>query len=288
MKKLWIPAVVGLMVLTSLFSIAGCSSGTAGAQGPSGPAGASGVSVSSAAVNSSGHLILTMSNGQTVDAGNVVGPAGSTGTSTGPGTGDSFASVIAQVEPKIVRIDCTVTGGLDSGSGTIVDARGYILTNAHVVAGATSIKVTLKDGTTLAATVVHSDTTADMAILKLTTTRTDFPVITFGTASDYALGDEIVAGGFPMGTMLPGPASFTQGIVSALRTYPNNAGTPQAWIQIDVAVNPGNSGGCLFTETAKMIGIPSAGIDDGTDFEDINLAIPVTLITPFVSAWVPK
>ena len=280
---MWAPAIVGLLLLTTLFSAAGCSSGTAGAQGPAGPAGAAGaagVSVSSATVNASGHLILTMSSGQTIDAGNVVGPAG---IATGPGTGDSFAAVIAQVEPKIVRIDCTVSGGLDSGSGTIVDARGYILTNAHVVAGATAIKVTLKDGTILAATVVHSDTALDMAILKLTTTRTDFPVITLGTMSDFALGDEIVAGGFPMGTSLPGPASFTQGIVSALRTY---AGSP--WIQIDVAVNPGNSGGCLFTETGKMIGIPSAGIDDGTDFEDINLAIPVSLISPFVAAWVPK
>ena len=280
MKKLWMPAVVVLMLLTTVFSVAGCSSGTAGAQGPSGPAGAAGINVSSATVNANGHLILTMSSGQTVDAGSVVGPAG---ISTGPGTGDSFAAVIAQVEPKIVRIDCTVTGGLDSGSGTIVDARGYILTNAHVVAGATAIKVTLKDGTILAATVIHSDTALDMAILKLTSTRTDFPVMTLGTMSDFALGDEIVAGGFPMGTSLPGPASFTQGIVSASRTY---GGSP--WIQIDVAVNPGNSGGCLFTETGKMIGIPSAGIDDGSDFEDINLAIPVSLISPFITAWVPK
>ena len=272
--------MVVLMLLTTVFSVAGCSSGTTGAQGPSGPAGAAGISVSGATVNASGHLILTMSSGQTVDAGSVVGPAG---ISTGPGTGDSFAAVIAQVEPKIVRIDCTVTGGLDSGSGTIVDAHGYILTNAHVVAGATAIKVTLKDGTILAATVIHSDTALDMAILKLTSTRTDFPVMTLGTMSDFALGDEIVAGGFPMGTSLPGPASFTQGIVSASRTY---GGSP--WIQIDVAVNPGNSGGCLFTETGKMIGIPSAGIDDGSDFEDINLAIPVSLISPFITAWVPK
>jgi serine protease Do len=287
MKKIWMPAIVALMVLTSLFSVTSCSSG-AGAQGPAGPAGAAGLSISSATVNASGHLILTMSNGQTIDAGYVVGPAGAAGTATGPGSGDSFASVIAQIEPKIVRIDCTVTGGLDSGSGTIVDARGYILTNAHVVAGATAIKVTIKDGTIFAATVVHSDTAQDMAIIKLTTTRTDFPVITLGTSADFALGDEIVAGGFPMGTSLPGPATFTQGIVSALRTYPNNAGTPQSWIQIDVPVNPGNSGGCLFTETGKMIGIPSAGIDDGSDFEDINLAIPVSLITPFVAAWVGK
>jgi serine protease Do len=283
LKKTWMSAITALLSIVTFFSIAGCSSGTAGAQGPAGPsgaAGAAGVSVSSASVNGSGHLILTMSSGQTIDAGSVVGPAG---ISTGPGTGDSFAAVIAQVEPKIVRIDCTVTGGLDSGSGTIVDARGYILTNAHVVAGATAIKVTLKDGTILAATVIHSDTALDMAVIKLTSTRTDFPVITLGTMSDFALGDEIVAGGFPMGTSLPGPASFTQGIVSALRTY---GGSP--WIQIDVAVNPGNSGGCLFTETGKMIGIPSAGIDDGSDFEDINLAIPISLISPFITAWVPK
>jgi serine protease Do len=278
LKKLWMPTVVVLMLVASLFSVAGCSSGT-GAQGPAGPAGAAGLSISSAAVNASGHLIVTMSNGQTIDAGSVIGPQG---VSTGS-NGDSFASVIAQVEPKIVRIDCTVAGGLDSGSGTIIDARGYILTNAHVVSGATAIKVTLKDGTILQATTIAADTVQDMAIIKLTTTRTDFPVMTLGTMSDFSVGDEVVAGGFPLGTQLPGPATFSQGMVSAMRTYDN-----ANWIQIDVPINPGNSGGCLFTQTGKMIGIPSAGIDPGQDFEMINLAIPINLISAYISANVPK
>ncbi|APV44851.1 Trypsin-like peptidase domain-containing protein [Dehalogenimonas formicexedens] len=276
MKKIWMPAIVALMLVSAVFSVTSCSSGTTGAQGPAGPAG---LSISSASVNAGGHLIITMSNGQTIDAGSVVGP---TGASTGS-VGDSFAGVIALVEPKIVRIDCTVAGGLDSGSGTIIDARGYILTNAHVVAGATAIKVTLKDGTILAATTVAADTVQDMAIIKLTSTRTDFPVMTLGTMSDFTVGDEVVAGGFPLGTQLPGPATFSQGMVSAMRTYDN-----ANWIQIDVPINPGNSGGCLFTQSGRMIGIPSAGIDPGQDFEMINLAIPINLITAYISANVPK
>jgi serine protease Do len=284
MKKIWMPAIVALMVLTSLFSVTSCSSG-AGAQGPSGPSGPAGVGISTASVNANGHLILTMSNGQTIDAGSVMGPQGPIGPAGVLQTsgGDTAAAAIALVEPKIVRIDCTVPGGLASGSGTIIDARGYVITNAHVVAGATAIKVTLSDSTILQATIVASDATQDMAIIKLTSTRTNFPVITLGTMTDFVVGDEILAGGFPLGTQLPGPATFTQGIVSAMRFYDN-----ANWIQIDVPINPGNSGGCLFTQTGKMIGIPSAGIVPLTgDFEDINLAIPVNLVSAYIAAHVP-
>lgn len=287
MNKLRKSVIIAVMSLTLLFSVSGCGSGTAGAQGPAGPAGAAGASVASATVNSSGHLILTMSTGQTIDAGVVLGPQGPAGLSgTSNGGAVSFASIIPQVEPKIVRIDCSVVGGLSSGSGTIVDARGYIVTNAHVINGATSIKVTLKDGSIFAATQVALDRVEDLAIIKLTSTRTDFPVMTLGSNSDAITGDPCMAGGFPMGTDLPGPATFTQGVIStALRVLDDGAGHIDQYIQIDAAINPGNSGGCLFNLSGKMLGIPTAGlVPPGEDFEMINLIISIDQVKAYIAA----
>jgi S1-C subfamily serine protease len=258
--------------------------GPTGPAGPAGPAGSAAVSpaisVTGASVNSAGHLVLVLSNGQTIDAGSVIGPQGPTGPAgTSTGSGASFVSIIPQVEPSIVRIDVTISGGLQSGSGTIVDRRGYITTNAHVITGGQSIKVTLKDGTVLSATVVVSDTNQDLAIIKLTTTRTDFPVMTLGTMADVLVGEDVMAGGFPAGTELLGPATFTTGVVSALRTY-----SGANYIQTDATVNPGNSGGCLFTLSGKMIGIPSSGIQSQVDdFEEINLVIPIDQVAAFIA-----
>jgi S1-C subfamily serine protease len=283
--------IVLMVIAVAILTLSGCT-GPAGVQGPSGqqgPAGASGVSVTGASVNSSGHLLLTLSNGQTIDAGNVVGPqgpagpegpAGPSGTSTGSMT--SFADIVPQVDPTIVRIDVTLSGGLASGSGTIIDSRGYILTNAHVINGQLSIQVTLEDGTILAATVVASDTNQDLAIIKLTTTRTDFPVITLGTMADIVVGEDVMAVGFPGGTNLPGPATFTAGIVSAVRTY-----SGASYIQTDTPINPGNSGGCLVTLSGKMIGVPSYGLTpSNADFEDINLCIPIDRVSAFIAEYV--
>lgn len=256
------------------------STGPAGAQGPAGQPGPAGVSITGASVDDAGHLILTLSDGQTIDAGSVIGPQGPPGTSTGSAA--TFSTIIPEVEPTIVRIDVTITNGLSSGSGTIIDNRGYIITNAHVVTGEQGIKVTLKDGTILDAIVVQSDTVQDLAIIKLDTTRTDFPIMTLGTMNDVLVGETVMAAGFPGGTGLPGPATFTVGVISALRTYEGSD-----YIQIDAAVNPGNSGGCLITLSGKMIGIPTAGITPPyEDFEDINLAIPTNQIAAFISQYV--
>lgn len=247
--------------------------------GPQGPAGAAGVSITGVSINSAGQLVLTLSSGQTINSGSVgvSQPAGDTVSQA------SFTSIVPQVAPAIVRIDVTIAGGLSSGSGSIIDNRGYIITNEHVIDGNQSIKVTLQDGSTLDATVIGSDTDLDLAVIKLTTNRTDFPVIKLGTMADVIIGEDVMAAGFPAGTDLPGPASFTRGIVSALRTY-----TGSNYIQTDAAVNPGNSGGALVTLSGKMIGIPSAGITPSRqDFEDINLVIPIDQVSAFISRYVP-
>ena len=220
--------------------------------GPSGPAGPAGTSVTGASVSNDGHLILTLSGGQSADAGNVAGTPGQPG---GNGPISLFASIVPRITPIVVRVDVTVRGGAVSGSGTIVDSRGYVLTNAHVIANSQSIQATLNDGTVLSATVTESDTNQDLAIMKLDTTRTDFPVVTMGTMADIVIGEDVMAAGFPGGTDLPGPPTFTYGIVSALRTY-----SGANYIQTDAAINPGNSGGCLVTAGGNMIGVTAAEI----------------------------
>ena len=268
---------IALLVTTiTIFVLSGCIS-------PTGMQGSAGIKITGATVNSTGHLVLTLTNGQTIDAGNVVGPQGPTGPAgTSISSIGTFASVVPQVEPTIVRIDVTLAKGLASGSGTIIDKRGYILTNAHVINGGQSIKVTLKDGTVLPATVIGSDTNQDMAIIKLTTTQTDFPTMPLGTMDDVMVGEAVMAMGFPAGTNLSGPATFTSGVISALRSY---SGTN--YIQTDTPINPGNSGGCLFTLSGKMIGIPSAGITPtNQDFEDINLVIPINQVSAFIAKYI--
>lgn len=276
------PARLIVLLLLSCIVLAlstGCSN-TNSTQPTPGPAGPAGVGITGATVNDQGHLVLSLSDGKSIDAGNVVGPQGPAGLS-GAVTGSpaSFTSVVPQAELTIVRIDVTLARGLASGSGTIVDKRGYITTNAHVVDGAQSIKVTLKDGTTLAATVVASDTKQDLAIVKMTSNRTDFPTMPLGTMADVVVGEPVMAMGFPAGTNLPGPATFSAGVVSAMRPFDG-----ATYVQTDAPVNPGNSGGCLFTLSGRMIGIPSEGITPANqDFEDINLAIPIDQVRTFIA-----
>jgi len=266
--------VMLLLVTTMTISVSAGCSGAAGVQGPAG------VDVSGASVDNAGHLVLTLSNGATIDAGSVIGPQGPAGPTSS--SASSFDSIVPQVEPVIVRIDVTVSGGLASGSGTLIDNRGYIVTNNHVISNEQGISVTLKDGTVLPAMVIGADAKQDLAIIKLTTTRTDFPTMPLGTMADVIVGESVCAMGFPAGTDLAGPATFTAGVVSALRTY-----SEADYIQTDTPINPGNSGGCLFTLSGKMIGVPTAGITPANqDYEDINLVIPVNQVSDFIALYV--
>ena len=165
-----------------------------------------GVSTAGAPLSGHGHLLLKPSDGRTVGAGPLT-----QGTGVTPGPAQSFGNVIPQVKPPIVRIDVTLTNGMSSGSGTIVDRRGYMLTNAHVVTGGQSILATLDDGPTLNAAVVAADTAKDLAIVKLRSNRSDFQVVALGTAADVEVGESVMAAGFPAGPDLldlPGPVSF--------------------------------------------------------------------------------
>ena len=167
-------------------------------------------------------------------------------------------NVVAKLEPAVVKIIADLGNGhYSGGSGFIVRNNGYIVTAYHVIQGGTSISVTLNTGEDFAATVAGTDPNLDIAVLKLTTTRTNFPVATLGTSVTTKVGEDVVAIGFPELFYIPGQASFTKGIVSAMRIddgsfYANNG---KKYIQTDAAINPGNSGGPLVNMKGEVIGI---------------------------------
>lgn len=210
------------------------------------------------------------------------GPGSSSSSVSSP----SIVSVIASLQRAIVRVDVTIAGAGASGSGSIIDKRGYVLTNYHVIDGALTIQVTVMNVGTFPATLVAGDKNRDLALLKITSTRNDFPVVTFGKMSDVQVGVDVYAIGFPLGTGLSGPATVTKGIVSAQRVLSDGYN----YIQTDATINPGNSGGCLFIADGNMIGVPEAGIANlsSDDIENIGIAVPIGDILSFVQKNLPS
>jgi S1-C subfamily serine protease len=190
------------------------------------------------------------------------------------------ADLVNVVDPAVVRIDVTGPGFQGEGSGFIVDESGYVITNYHVVEDTTSIKVTLATGDSYSAGVVNDDVNRDVALLLIKSTRTDFPVIELGSASDAQVGDALLIGGFPLGMELTGPATFTQGIVSALRTI-----NGLNYIQTDAPINPGNSGGPVIDMQGTLVGICVAAVTDpSTTVEGLGLVIPVGDLLKFIDS----
>jgi Do/DeqQ family serine protease len=139
------------------------------------------------------------------------------------------------------------------GSGVIVSAKGYLLTNNHVVEGMDEIEVLLADGQTrLKATIVGSDPETDLAVLKVD--RDGLPAITLGNAETVHIGDVVLAIGNPFGV----GQTVTMGIVSALGRRGLNLNTYENFIQTDASINPGNSGGALVDAAGNLVGINTA------------------------------
>ena len=154
------------------------------------------------------------------------------------------------------------------GSGFIVSSDGTILTNAHVVDGATEVTVKLTDRREFKAKVVGSDKKSDIAVLKID--AKNLPVVTFGSSDKLAVGEWVVAIGSPFGF----ENTVTAGIVSAkARALPSDNFTP--FIQTDVPVNPGNSGGPLFNLNGEVVGINSQIFSESGGFQGISFAIPI-------------
>jgi putative serine protease PepD len=212
-------------------------------------------------------------------------PSGSaTAPSTGSGAGPSASGsssgslsgaaldvkgILAKVEPSVVDIVAQSRRGTGEGTGIIISPDGYILTNAHVVSGATTVTVsTGSSSKALPATVIGADAAHDVALIKLDSGGGSLTPADLGRSADMKVGDDVVAIGNALG--LRGDPTVTRGIVSALnRTVDNLTGM----IQTDAAINPGNSGGPLVNSAGQVIGINTAVAADGA--QNIGFAIPI-------------
>jgi putative serine protease PepD len=201
-------------------------------------------------------------------------------TSTIERSPDSVAGIAARVLPSVVSIETTTNNGGATGSGFVIDANGYLLTNNHVVADSLTIKVLLNDGREFSARILGRDESYDLAVLKIE--ATGLKALQFGNSDKVAVGDAVIAIGSPLGLS----GTVTQGIISA-KDRPVTAGDNSSStsfisaLQTDAAINPGNSGGPLVDATGAVIGVNSAiaslGSSLGSQSGSIGLgfAIPI-------------
>ena len=212
--------------------------------------------------------------------------AASAPTVSGTGSGIDVASIVAATTPSVVRIQSTITGTdifqqpiteTGTGTGFVGSADGLIYTNAHVVGDATTVTVTLADGTTKDGTVVGTDATDDLAVVKVD--ANGLIPLPIGIAADVRVGDPVVAVGNALA--LPGGPTATAGIISALnRSIDTNNGEHLArLIQTDAAINPGNSGGPLLNAAGEVVGINTAGANNA---ENVGFAISLDTALPIL------
>ncbi|WP_081838879.1 S1C family serine protease [Thermogemmatispora carboxidivorans] len=186
-------------------------------------------------------------------------------------------AAIAKVQPAVVQINVTTSSGASGiGSGVIIDKRGYIVTNYHVVESAQQIEVVMADGTHLQAQVAGTDPADDLAVIKINP-PSNITVATLGDSSKLQVGQEVLAIGNPLGET----QTVTHGIISALGRTVSEEGQGSAVIanaiQTDAPINPGNSGGALVDLSGNVIGIPTvAAIDPefNTPANGVGFAIP--------------
>jgi serine protease Do len=204
------------------------------------------------------------------------------GTVVANGSGMTPSQVYAQNVRSVVLITCEVTGnyygqsvnGQSSGSGFVMTADGYVMTNAHVIEGASKVTVTTFDGNSYPATVCGTDSINDVAVLKVEATDLEAAVI--GSSDRLIVGDQVVAIGNPLGELT---ATQTVGYVSAKERDVNTSGFAINMIQTDAAINSGNSGGPLFNMNGEVVGITTAKYSgnsgSGATIEGIGFAIPI-------------
>ncbi len=167
------------------------------------------------------------------------------------------------------------------GSGIIISKDGYIVTNQHVIDGATSLKVVTSEGLTYEAELIGEDTQTDLAVIKVNT-EDELTPAEFGSSEDLQVADEVMAIGNPGGLQLN--SSVTFGHISALNREVTNSDTGYSMkcIQTDAAINPGNSGGALVDQNGRVVGVNSSKIV-ATGYEGLGFAIPSDTVQPIVS-----
>jgi len=201
--------------------------------------------------------------------------------STAPG-GSSIASAAASVLPGVV----SVRAGRATGSGFAVDQQGHVVTNAHVVEGASDVSLVLSNGNSLDAEIIGIDTNNDLAVLQVSAAAagSGLRALTLGRSSELRVGDPVLAVGSPLGL----EGTVTAGIVSAVNRQARfgDNGNRQTAIQTDAAINPGNSGGPLVNAAGQVVGVNTAiatlGSSSASGNIGIGFAIPVDRMTTIV------
>jgi len=195
-----------------------------------------------------------------------------------PQTGGlSLQSIYEKAIPSVVSISCSAS----TGTGVILSADGYIVTNCHVVENATSVEVIFEDGSKHPARIVGTDTISDLAVLWVD--AEDLTPAQFGDSSSLRVGDVAVAIGDPLGIELRG--TMTDGIISAINRNVTTGGRTLTLIQTNAALNSGNSGGPLLNSYGQVIGINTMKIGAFTDsagVEGLGFAIPSTTVKQIV------
>ncbi len=211
-------------------------------------------------------LVQTVAKGEelsTVDISKKVGPA--------------VVGITSTVN-NVMSIFGTATTSEGTGSGIIISADGYIVTNNHVIDGASAVNVTLNTGTEYEAKVVGSDAKTDLAVIKIKPDET-LSVAELGDSSSIQVGERAIAIGNPLGMEFFG--STTQGIISAINRTINVENRTMSVIQTDAAINEGNSGGALVNAYGQVIGINAVKIASSS-VEGMGFAIPISEAKPII------
>ena len=193
--------------------------------------------------------------------------------------GLSLQEIYEKSIPSVVSISCT--GSNATGTGVVMTASGYIVTNHHVVEGAREITVLLNDQRKLEATLVGGDSVSDLAVLHVN--ASDLSPAEFGDSGVLRVGDSVVAIGDPLGIELRG--TMTNGIVSAINRDVTTGGRTLTLIQTNAALNSGNSGGPLINCYGQVVGINTlkiGGFSSDTTVEGLGFAIPSTTVKEIV------
>ena len=199
-----------------------------------------------------------------------------------PAKGLSVEQVVKRESPAVVLISNETAQGGSLGSGFLIDKQGHVITNAHVVDGATTTTVTFEDGTESKGTILGVDKSTDVAVVKAATLPPGVRPVPLGNSGNLTVGQQVVAIGNPYGYS----GSATTGIVSALKRIIQspNGFTIQNAIQTDAAINQGNSGGPLFDSAGRVIGINSQIASENGGNVGIGFAVPIDTVRPIVDS----
>lgn len=195
--------------------------------------------------------------------------------------GLSLQAIYRKCIPSVVSIISTQRSGSTTGTGIIMSSDGYIITNDHVIDGAISIDVLTSSDNTYAASLVGSDATSDLAVLKIE--ASGLTAAEFGDSNSMEVGDVVVAIGDPLGTELRG--TMTDGIISAINRDLTVNGRTMTLIQTNAALNNGNSGGPLINAYGQVIGINTMKVSSyytASTVEGLGFAIPIATAKPII------